>query len=464
MSGIDINKLLNPFAPQPTKFGPQDLLVPAMEEEQTEVSPLIQELAKQQAPVVSTPNYADNVSPRVRKEMSRVEEIEQEAKDLENQLFDSEMQQEQISPPSRLRAYQDLLSQAQKGRRDNLLTANLLMGGNQIAQGFATQSGAKIGAGEQAVQALRDQAGMPVQELNEDLKNQQNLMELQAAEEQIDPNSPLAKQQAEIVKQLAEQAGIQLPETGPMSAKAQVDQMRSLSWILGNKLRAQEMQANREMSGQNLLLRLREAQEARAEKFKREDETKLNKKVETISNRLEKSGALERNNAIKDIEGYLTDKYNVNLDSPTKDLKKVDVEGIGLLGNLRPDFLTSSQDVSFRQNVAKLANTLLKARSGAAVTDQEYARFLREVGSGNFSNEIDLLNGLKKMKQDIVTQNKNIGKTYGDDVLQEYETRTGNKLLTEGEEVNKDSQVGPSGLTPEQRRKRIEELKAKQGK
>ena len=91
-------------------------------------------------------------------------------------------------------------------------------------------------------------------------------------------------------------------------------------------------------------------------------------------------------------------KQGVDLDAPETH-NKADIQGIGLLGQLRPDFLTSNTSVDFRQNVQSLANQLLKTRSGAAVTDQEYARFLKEAGSGNFSNEANLMSGLRKMKR-----------------------------------------------------------------
>jgi hypothetical protein len=133
---------------------------------------------------------------------------------------------------------------------------------------------------------------------------------------------------------------------------------------------------------------------------------------------------------MKNIENYLSGEYGTTLDSENAP----DIGGMGLMGGLRPDFLTSSDDVAFRQEIKGLANQLLKVRSGAAVTDQEYKRFLEEVGSGNFSTEQNLFSGLKKMKRDIVDQTKNATKVYGDDVLNTYLDRTGTFLYNDKQE------------------------------
>lgn len=181
--------------------------------------------------------------------------------------------------------------------------------------------------------------------------------------------------------------------------------------------------------------RLAETKEDRARKarqFKdsltRREREDLDKKVAKIGDNLEKQGLIGRTRAMKEIESYLSDAYDTTLD----DRDNVpDIEGIGVMGGFRPDALTDSGDVSFRQNIQSLANQLLKARSGAAVTDQEYRRFLREVGSGNFSTEKDLFQGLRKMREDIKMQTRNAAKVYGEDTFNLYKERTGVELYDE---------------------------------
>lgn len=188
------------------------------------------------------------------------------------------------------------------------------------------------------------------------------------------------------------------------------------------------LQLSRERLEETREDRKRKAEQYERSMGRREEEDKL-KKVADISKRMEKSGIVERTRAMKDIENFLSDKYDSTLENPKKD---IDIEGIGVMGGFRPDFLTDEEDVSFRQNVQGLANQLLKARSGAAVTDQEYRRFLKEVGSGNFSTEQNLMDGLKKMKRDIADQTANITQSYGKDVRKEYEDATGLNLYQGG--------------------------------
>lgn len=205
----------------------------------------------------------------------------------------------------------------------------------------------------------------------------------------------------------------------------------------------------------------KEDRERKKQQFKqsmeRRESEDFDKKVSDVSKRIEKSGLIERTRAMQDIENYLDAEYNANLDKP----KDIDIGGMGVMGGLRPDFLTDEGDVSFRQNVQSLANQLLKVRSGAAVTDQEYRRFLKEVGSGNFSSEKDLMNGLKKMREDIKNQTANITKTYGKDVSKEYIDRTGVQLYEGGKSSDKISVVLPDGRKGTIQRSKLDAFKKK---
>ena len=157
-------------------------------------------------------------------------------------------------------------------------------------------------------------------------------------------------------------------------------------------------------------------------------QAKIDKEVENISKRFEKDAIPQREASITEIETYL-EKQGAILNDP-KTYNKVSIPGMGVGGGLRPDMLTPKEAVDFRQNVQSLANQLLKVRSGAAVTDPEYNRFLKEVGAGNFSTEVDLLSGLRKMKRDINLQKENILKSAEPEVRQEYLKRMGMPLDT----------------------------------
>jgi hypothetical protein len=442
-------------------------MLPELEDEQKdqfETSPLMDELARQQAPTTNIPDMSDIALER---EVSAADEIANEAQDLETKQPDQKMQYEQMLSqfaklkPQEQSAVQDDLKALQNEANKKNKNLNWFRIGDKVAQAYGQRYGGKVAGMQDIYDSLEKQAQQPVLDYKNLQKNQLDKLGLQLQQEQIDPSSPLAKTQRDINTQLAKEAGIDLQDYGDMSAKSQEQQMRSLAYILGNRRQAEQSEMNRQQRNQDILMRMNEAREARKDKKEVKEAAKLDKDVETISKRIDSAQIIPKNSALSSINDYLNTKFNVNLNSDEKDLKKVDIEGIGFLGAMRPDFLTNKEDVAFRQQVSSLANSLLKDRSGAAVTDQEYARFLKEIGSGNFSSEANLLSGLKKMQKDIEDQNKNIGKIYGKDVLDEYQSRTGLQLRTEPES---NSVTSGSSLTPEQRRKRIQELKAKQGK
>ena len=152
-------------------------------------------------------------------------------------------------------------------------------------------------------------------------------------------------------------------------------------------------------------------QDAINERFK---ESRLDK----LSTRLEKEKVPELQTSMNVVDGILS-KY-------TENGKVGDIPGYGVLGGLKPGIITSEDGKELRANLQGMANILLQARSGAAVTDQEYRRFLKEASTGTWTTEASLLKGLKKMKQDIESRRTNILKGFRPDVVQEYETNEGN--------------------------------------
>lgn len=96
----------------------------------------------------------------------------------------AEMSAEAEINPQIVKANQmeSLLSQYQKSRDGNQLNLNLLRGANQIAQGFAMGSGAKIGDGSEAVNALEKQLDQPIKDYSARIDNEMD-----------EPNSDVSK-------------------------------------------------------------------------------------------------------------------------------------------------------------------------------------------------------------------------------------------------------------------------------
>lgn len=177
-------------------------------------------------------------------------------------------------------------------------------------------------------------------------------------------------------------------------------------------------------------------------------DAKLDREVESISKRFEKEMLPQREAAMGELESFIL-KQGVLLDDPNS-YKKANIPGMGVGGGWRPDFATPQEAVDFRQNVQSLANQLLKVRSGAAVTDQEYARFLKEVGSGNFSSEANLMTGLRKMKRDIHLQKNNILKSADPEARNEYLKRMGEEIQSVSNTVKMRDPKGNIRIVPKE--------------
>lgn len=105
--------------------------------------------------------------------------------------------------------------------------------------------------------------------------------------------------------------------------------------------------------------------------------------------------------AVKDIEdiiGAPLDYY----DPKTKTLagKKVDLPGKSVPG-LGRVFMPGSQGERLASAHSAILNNLLKARSGAAVTENEYARLRQELGTGKFNTEEQFLESLQRYKKTL---------------------------------------------------------------
>lgn len=132
------------------------------------------------------------------------------------------------------------------------------------------------------------------------------------------------------------------------------------------------------------------------------------RRVEGLSKRLEKSAIPTMARAMNDIDTFLKNTYDFDLGKykSGNKIKELDIEGTGFFGQYKPDAMLDQKSLDFRQNVQTLANELLKSRSGAAVSDQEYRRLLMELGKGNFSNTRDVISGIAKMNKDLRNKTK----------------------------------------------------------
>lgn len=185
--------------------------------------------------------------------------------------------------------------------------------------------------------------------------------------------------------------------------------------------RKTESEANRDlrklMGGNNLQLR------QSALDLKENEETK--NRIEKFSKRLEKSNLPEQINSLNNINKIMN-----NLGGSIYEMPKKDIPGIGLGVSSLPDILVSGEGVDLRQNITNLSNALLKSRSGAAVSEPEFKRFLKEASTGNFSREADTMKFIKKMA-DLVQQETGNIESYDPEIKKAYKDYTGEDLPSE---------------------------------
>lgn len=102
-----------------------------------------------------------------------------------------------------------------------------------------------------------------------------------------------------------------------------------------------------------------------------------------------------------------------------------DVAGIGAWDSHVPAVLTSTQGQKNRERLQQMANVILKQRSGAAVSDQEYRRFLLEMQAGGMPTERAIRAHLGQIGTDLRTIMGGYESSLTPEMLAEYKSRPG---------------------------------------
>ena len=170
--------------------------------------------------------------------------------------------------------------------------------------------------------------------------------------------------------------------------------------------------------------RKQESQDREAERALREEERKSNRldsDTQKLSATLDKQGIPELGQSLSTVEDALA-AY-----------KGRDIPGYGEIAGQLPDMLISQEGVDLRQQVSRVGNAILKARSGGAVTPQEATRLLRELGVNETANGLTLnarsdkqiVDGMKMVGDTLRERIKNVQGGYSPDVIKAYKDRGG---------------------------------------
>lgn len=144
-----------------------------------------------------------------------------------------------------------------------------------------------------------------------------------------------------------------------------------------------------------------------------------NKEITKLGFKLQDSGIEKMDDTLSDIETILDSLPKTEKGTPK------DIPGYGRGASLVPQALISGKGKELRQALQQLSNVQLKQRSGAAVTAQEYARFMREFGTGKFESEEALLNGIKRLRKAIDRDKNTLFSSVRPEAVKEYQSRQG---------------------------------------
>lgn len=307
-------------------------------------------------------------------------------------------------------SFENKLQEAQNQERNMRLANALIQGSAQIASGA-------IGSGAQVKPIEIDTTPFT-----------QNVKQLQAAKEK-DIESQTIKAFSDPTSAISQAAREQISKSFPQLATKEGFENISAAQLqkLGLKITPEQYEGLTPYQQLSLDLRRKELSskdEARETSKLLRQQARVDREVDEVAKKVEKNEIFQQASAIKEIEDVLQ-KEGISLDDP-KTYKKGSVPGLGVVGKFTPGFLLSEDGTKVRQNLQSLANRLLKSRSGAAVTDQEYKRFLLELEAGAIPSQENMIQGLQKMKRDVTLTSKNIEKE--PEIMEEYEKRTGLKL------------------------------------
>lgn len=122
--------------------------------------------------------------------------------------------------------------------------------------------------------------------------------------------------------------------------------------------------------------------------------------------------------------------------------------GINVVEQFQGNFLSSKEDEEVIQALAAIENALLKERSGAAVTESEYNRFLKEVQAG-FKNDAAVIRFIQQYRAALEEEKKAISGAFRPTVRNRYWQQSGWYKTYESPEDVADLPIGTFYFSPD---------------
>lgn len=163
-------------------------------------------------------------------------------------------------------------------------------------------------------------------------------------------------------------------------------------------------------------------------------DTKIDEGVGKLSKDI--SGVQDGINALDEVEanlGFPLDSAQVQDGKILVNGKAQDLPGVSIPGMGRWSFGDKAQNL--QSSAAKVFNTILKDRSGAAVTNTELERLKTEFGEGKYNTESQMVNALQRYKRGVQNELQNREAAYSPEVVNRY-TDQGGRTSRSGVQLN----------------------------
>lgn len=175
----------------------------------------------------------------------------------------------------------------------------------------------------------------------------------------------------------------------------------------------------------NSLSQRGEAGDIRKERLKLSKEKKDDDDVQKLSHSLSGTqSSLDAMDKIEELLGGPIESFQNNKGVLYKDGKKVDLPGVSIPGLGRVTaFSDSARELNSR--IGSVFNSVLKDRSGQAITNNEMERLKNEFGSGKFNTEAELINAVKQYKIALNKELQNRQAGFDPKIVEIYSSRGG---------------------------------------
>lgn len=155
------------------------------------------------------------------------------------------------------------------------------------------------------------------------------------------------------------------------------------------------------------------------------NDQKIDADVQKLSKEI--AGVQDMTNALDEVEGQLgfsldqakTDSGNLTVNGRPVDLPGVSIPLLGRVSGY------NDKAQRLQSSAAKVFNTVLKDRSGAAVSNSELERLKTEFGEGKYNTEAQMIDALQRYKRGVNLEMRNREAGFSPEVVQRYSEQGG---------------------------------------